>query len=748
MKNAILILACLLYWAGLLAQMDIPSSPGSTHSMAADEDIGLFLRRAQEKIVIDGDPSEDAWFTGRPAANFWENFPSDSIRCSARTEIYMTFDDDNLYIAARCYAPGGDYIVPSLRRDYRAGGSDNLTFLLDPFRDRTNAFVFGMNPYGVMREALISNGGNNRGDWQGAWDNKWRGESKVFDDHWACEIAIPFSTLRFPEGQTEWYFNSYRFDTQSNTRSTWQKIPQNQIIMSLAFMGNMRWDEPPTTQGKSISVIPYIGGGSQRNFEDALPQENTFNAGADAKLAVTPGLNLDLTVNPDFSQVEVDQQVINLSRFEVFFPERRQFFLENADLFGRFGDNRANPFFSRRIGVTQDTSTGAAISNPIYYGARLSGKLNNDWRVGLLNMQTARNLENGLPSYNYTVAAAQRRIAQRSNIGFIMVNKDALSDVRGDTTGNYSQFNRVVGLDYNLASADNRWTGKAYLHRSFSPDDAMQNPWSHGTIIDYRVRRFAVGMEHRYVDEDFNAEVGFVPRTNYFQVNPRAQVFFYPSKGGVNQHSLGFRSRFLWTPDEGSTDRIVRAFWDMRLKNNGGINLGVVNEYVYLLEEFDPSRTDATPLPGEVGYSYTSFRAEYRSDPRRRVSFRVEPTVGQFFNGQRYAVRTNLTWRYQPLGQIALTTNYTYIDLPAPYATTSLFLIGPRIDLTFTKNIFLTTFLQYNDQIDNFNVNARFQWRFAPVSDFFLVYTDNYNPLDWRVKNRSIVAKVTYWLNT
>lgn len=717
------------------------------YNMMGEDENGLFLRRSQERITIDGELNESAWFTGSSADNFWENFPSDSTYCDAKTEIYMTFDDNFLYIGAKCYAPGDDYVVPSLRRDYRAGGSDNITFLLDPFRDRTNAFVFGMNPYGVMREALISNGGNNRGDWLGEWDNKWKGESAIHDDYWSCEIAIPFSTIRFPEGQTSWYFNSYRFDTQSNTRSTWQPIPQNQMIMSLAYVGNMEWEEAPKSAGSSISLIPYVTAGSQQDMEEGLPTENNFNVGGDAKIAVTTGLNLDLTVNPDFSQVEVDRQQINLSRFELFFPERRQFFLENSDLFATFGDDRANPFFSRRIGVTRDTSTGAALSNPIYFGARLSGKLDNNWRVGLLNMQTADNPENGLPSYNYTVAALQRKVFTRSNVGFIFVNKQTFADLTNDTTDVYRQYNRVAGLDYNLASADNRWNGKFYFHHSFSPTQG-NNPFSHGGQINYRDRDFAFGIEQRYVGEEFDAEVGFVPRRNYWQINPRAEMFFYPKKGSINRHGPSLRSRFLWTPAEGSTDRVVFFNWSFNFTNTSNLRFSVGNEYVYLLEDFDPTRTDATPLPGQVGYNYTRFSASYESDRRKELSFRVEPTVGQFFNGYRYGVQTNLTWRYQPLGQIALTTNYSYIDLPDPYASAGLFLIGPRIDLTFTKSIFLTTFFQYNSQIDNVNVNARLQWRFAPVSDFFLVYTDNYNSLDWRVKNRAIVAKVTYWLNT
>lgn len=721
------------------------SAPGANG--AVDTAPYLQLRTTEEKIVIDGDLTEAAWFSGQPATNFWENFPGDSSYCEWPTEIYMTFDDDFLYIGAKCYAPGQEYIVPSLRRDYQAGGSDNITFLIDPFRDKTNAFVFGMNPYGVMREALISNGGGGGNDWLDEWDNKWRGESSIHEDYWSCEVAIPFSTLRFPEGQREWYFNSYRFDTQSNTRSTWNRIPQNQIIMNLAYMGRMLWEEAPKTPGKSISVIPYITGGMQRDFEESTSTERNFNIGGDAKIAVTSGLNLDLTANPDFSQVEVDRQVVNLSRFELFFPERRQFFLENSDLFGTFGDNQVNPFFSRRIGVTRDTSTGEGLSNPIFYGARLSGKLNNDWRVGLLNMQTGANQANGLPSYNYTVAAVQRKLFSRSNIGMIFVNKQTFADISGDTTETYSPHNRVIGLDYNLASADNVWTGKAYFHHSFSPEQGV-NPFTHGVNINYRVRRFAVGLEERYVGEDYNAEVGFVPRTNYFQTNARGDLFFYPNNGRVNRHGPGIRSRFLWTPGEGSTDRVVSLFWRVNFTSNADLRLNLRNEYVYLLEEFDPTRTDATPLPGQQGYTYTRLSVSFSSDRRKAFSYRVEPTAGQFFNGYRYGLQTNLTWRYQPLGQVTLTTNFNRIELPAPHASTNLFLIGPRIDLTFTKNIFLTTFFQYNNQIDNLNINARFQWRFAPVSDFFLVYTDNYNSLDWNVKSRAIVAKLTYWINT
>ncbi|MEO0331161.1 MAG: DUF5916 domain-containing protein, partial [Bacteroidota bacterium] len=271
----------------------------------------------------------------------------------------------------------------------------------------------------------------------------------------------------------------------------------------------MIWDEPLKKPGANISVIPYLTAGMNRDFED--PEQTTpnwpRNAGADAKIALTSGLNLDLTVNPDFSQVEVDQQVTDLSRFELFFPERRQFFLENADLFGSFGLTRVNPFFSRRIGVARDTATGQNIQNPILFGARLSGKLNENLRVGLLNMQTAKEEENGLPSFNYTVATLQQKVFDRSNVSFIFVNKQRLGMRENEL---YTPYNRVLGIDYNLASADGRWSGKTYFHQAITPEDTTNQKWAHGMNLIYNTRHFGFNWKHAYINEGYNAEVGFI----------------------------------------------------------------------------------------------------------------------------------------------------------------------------------------------------------------------------------------------
>ena len=737
------------------AASEAPSAPGAT------------VVRTPAPPRLDGVLDEPFWERSEPATGFWENFPTDSARSAYQTEIRFAADEANLYVAVKCFAPGREYVVTSLRRDFRAGGSDNITLLFDAFGTGRNAVAFGINPYGVNREALIANGGEDPGaDFSEAWDNKWRGEARIFDDHWAAELAIPLRSLRYPADATAWRFQSYRFDTQTDSRSTWVRIPQNQSITSLAYMGDLTWETPPGKIGTPATLIPYVAGGATRDYEEDPDgrADLTGGIGGDAKVAVSSGLNLDLTVNPDFSQVEVDRQVLNLTRFELRFPERRQFFLENADLFGSFGFDRVNPFFSRRIGITRDTSTGEAISNPIFYGARLSGQVDDDWRIGLLNMQAEASRANGLPSYNYTVAAVQRQVGARSNVGLIAVNKQNFTDF-ADTSGVNLDYNRVVGLDFNLATPDNRWTGKVFAHASVNPaTDAeglgvdperpggngtgAETHLTHGLLLVYQRRAWDLSYDHAYVPANYRAEVGFVPRRDLFTVSPEFNYRFFPRRGPVVRHGPSAEVRFFF-------DAALRRYTDQRsgvgysavFANTARLSADLRYTYIRLADDFDPTRTDATPLPAGSDYGYTNLEVEYRSDRRAPFSYRAELTGGAFFNGRRYGVEGSATYRFQPYGLLTLNTAYSYVDLPAPYASTGLFLVGPRLDLTFTKSLFLTTVAQYNDQLDNVNVNVRFQWRFAPVSDLFVVYTDNYDTLGGGSRNRALVAKLTYWLN-
>jgi len=703
-----------------------------------------------EAITIDGVLSEDIWSRLTPAKDFHQYFPNDSLKATNDTEMYFTYDDANLYIGLKVYGAGNNWLVNSLKRDYRAGGNDNITIVIDTYNDGLNAFFFGVNPEGVIREGTITNGGNERRDFDESWDNKWIGDAKVYDGYYTAELEIPFSILRYNDNVASWGLGSYRFDTQTNENHTWTDVPINQPLFNLAFNGQLVFEKPLRSKGRSVSVIPYVTAGVSKDHEAKTPADFKYDIGGDAKVGITSGLNLDLTVNPDFSQVEVDRQVTNLDRFEIFFPERRQFFLENADLFGGFGTNSINPFFSRRIG-TATNADGDLVQNRILAGARLSGKLNDKLRVGLLNMQTA-NGDNGVYGTNYTVAAVQRNILQRSNISFIGINKQVTGD---DRIGiNDPKYNRLVGVDLNMATNSNSVYGKTFLHRSYAPD-GEGSQIAHGVQVEVSDRNYGMKWSHEYVGEGYDAEVGFVRRKGYYNINPAIWRTMYPEGSPFNSLDLGVFSDFIWNKDFDKTDHTIGMYFGGSFRNSARFEIEAVQDYVFLTEEFDPTGTDSEPLAANTGYRYINVGGSYSSDRRKAFSFFVSPYLGQYFNGRRAGSRGRITYRYQPKGSVSIDFSYNLFDMPYLEDIKQTFLLGPRVDYTFSKKVFLTTFIQYNTQSEQTNINARLQYRFAPASDFFVVFTDNYftgaDPSDrftTTLLNRALVAKFTYWLNT
>ncbi|NNE78624.1 MAG: carbohydrate binding family 9 domain-containing protein, partial [Pricia sp.] len=418
---------------------------------------------------IDGILDDPVWMNAEGPNNFQQYFPSDSILAKQPTIIKMFSNGSTLFIGLKVLSIGNNWVIPSLERDFRAGGNDNISLMFDTFNDGTNAFLFGINPYGVNREALISGGGETpETDFNTSWDVKWKGESKMFENYYTAEIAIPLTSLKFREGETQWRFQSYRFDMQTNERSVWVKVPQNQSIFSLAFMGDMIFEKPLGKSRTPFALIPYINTMAEKDY---LPDtgKTSVKVGGDAKVAIGNGMNLDVTLNPDFSNVEVDDIITNLTRFEVSLPEKRQFFIDNSDLFSSFGNSLdANPFFSRRIGIAVD-SAGNTIENRIVGGIRLSGKLNDNWRLGILSIQTDEDKANEIASNNNTMVALQKKVFSRSNISMFFINRQSFQDY--DFVEREDEYNRVLGVDYNLASKNNSWTGKFYAHKSFQSDD-------------------------------------------------------------------------------------------------------------------------------------------------------------------------------------------------------------------------------------------------------------------------------------
>lgn len=724
------------------------------------EKYGLRVNSTSETITLDGELNEETWLKADKAANFITTFPNDSSNASSQTEVMLSYDDNFLYIAGICYV-GSDkeHVLQSLRRDFSWPRNDNLSIYFDPFNDYTNGFTFGITPAGIEREGLVTNGQRVSSD----WDNKWFSKVKDFGDRWQFEMKIPFKTIRYNSDAEHWNIIFLRKDLKNNEESTWVPVPQGYRPSSFAFAGKLEFDKKLKKAGPNFAVIPFVAGGTTRDFEDSENDDNNFEAGFDAKIGVSSSLNLDLTYNPDFSQVEVDRQVTNLDRFEIFFPERRQFFLENQDLFSEGGFFGSRPFFSRRIGIAQDTA-GGAVQLPIQYGARLSGKIGKDWRVGLLNMQTeGRNgarlsgtddIEDTykLLPQNYTVGILQRQIFGRSNVGVTVVNRQALDYSGNEEISSTTEYNRVAGIDYNLLSQDGRWEGDIFAYKSFDedqPDDAF----AAGAFMGYNSRTLRLRARVELVGDGYNAEVGFVRRKNIVSLGTFNDYFFYPKNSKVIRHGPGMGYNFLANTEMERTDLDYNVSYNVVFTNTSEFEVRTNYNYVKLRNSFDPTSQlpdslESSELQAGEDFDWRSFEISYESDRRRLFSYEASYRDGGFFNGHRRRIRTQFSYRFQPYGQISMTVDYNDLyDFPEPFADLDFWLVGPRLDVTFTNKLFLTTFVQYNEQADNVNLNARLQWRFKPVSDLFVVYSDNYLPSDLGVKNRSIILKLTYWLN-
>jgi hypothetical protein len=712
-----------------------------------DNPRSLNVKFITEEIQIDGILDEAIWNQAEVATDLWQFFPPGPTLAQQQTEFRMLYNEHTLYVGIRAESVGGKYAVTSLRRDFGGASNDNVTLMFDTFRDGTNAFLFGVTPYGVQREALLSGGGSGREAFNYTWDIRWRTESKMYEDHYVVEIAIPFTSLKFEEGATHWRFQGYRWDMQTNVQSALARVPQNQMLSSLAFMGDLYFEKPLGRSRTPISIIPYINALADKDYV-ADETNARLRVGGDVKIAISNGMNLDLTVNPDFSNVEVDDIFTNLTRFEQFLPEKRQFFIDNSDLFQSFGSvfRDAYPFFSRRIGLARDTS-GNLIENRILGGVRLSGKINENWRLGFLNIQTDENPGNEIPSNNNMMLAVERKVFSRSNIGLFMINRQSVKDY--EFIESSEKYNRLVGMDYNLASEDNTWTGKFYLHKSFQPDDNKGNLSSQATVT-YNRRHFQYTTDWVYVDRDFTSDLGYVPRKGIFKAGNRFLFRLYPKKGSVSSHTFGPMTMIFYDPYNNfkKTDHTLNFSWQIAFKNQSITEAQFSNQYIFLTRDFDPTRTPgAVPLPGNQGYTFNQVSLSYRSNPATLFSFNAETTVGQFFNGQLYSAGGEMSMRFQPWVNLSLALNYDGIRLPEPHADADLWLVTPRIDITFTKSLFWSTLVQYSNQRDNLGINSRLQWRFAPLSDLYLVYNDNYITSDFGPRFRSINLKVTYWLN-
>jgi len=690
----------------------------------------IHIARTDKAITIDGILDEEPWMTAGRTGKFQRVTPTDTGYAIAQTEVILTYDELNLYVGAICYdSTPGKRPVESLRRDYNFMRNDNFMLFLDTYNDQTNGFAFGISAAGAQTEGLQYDGTKVLY----SWDIKWRSAVMSFDDRWVIELSIPFRSIRYNEGDKEWGVNFGRLDLKNNEKSAWAPMPRQFPHCSLPYTGTLVWDKPLGKAGLRFSLIPYVTGKVTRDNEAGEDIRWKGNAGFDAKMILSTSMNLDLTINPDYSQVEVDRQQTNLDRFELFFPEKRQFFLENSDLFASLGTGTARPFFSRRIGL----------DNPVRAGARLSGKLGNNLRINLMDIQTGE--KEDIHASNYLVAALQRSVFSRSNISAFFINKQ-LMDVKSDTSFTGNRFNRVAGLEYNLASPDNRWTGKAFYHQSFQDGVTIEDA-AMAANLTYSSQYLTATLNQSLVGAGYIAETGYIRRKGYYEINPIFQYKFFPKSNIVISHGTGLKTDMFFDPSLTLTDRETQLSYSVEWINKFVTSVNISETYIKLRAPYDPTNTGGMQLDANEDFHWNELGASIASDPRRLFNISLTSRYGGYYNGTRWSVNGELNYRVQPYGSLALVTTYNNISLPSPYNSARLLLIGPRLDFTFTDKLFFTSFIQYNNQIDNLNLNLRFQWRFAPVSDLFIVYTENSFPADYRIKNRGLVVKVSYWFN-
>ena len=706
--------------------------------------------------TLDGDVLGDpVWVGVTPVSGFRQSAPDEGQVATERTEVRVVFTEDTLFIGVVCYDDDPSSIIMSdSRRDSSMNDSDSFQMVLDTFADQQNGFVFGTTPAGQEYDGQVINeggarslfgggggGGFSRGSGGGFnlnWDGAWQVRTQISDVGWSAEFAIPFRTIRYPARENQlWGINFQRNIRRRNETAFWAPLPRQYNLYRVSMAGQLTGVNAPIGFTGNLQLTPYVIG--EVVTRDAQPNRDPLalgDFGADLKYSVTSGLTLDATFNTDFAQVEVDDQQINLDRFNLFFPEKRPFFLENA---GVFTVNNAGPasgmnqgqtelFFSRRIGVSD---SGAQI--PILGGARLSGKVTDTVTVGFINMQT-ETVDGVTPANNFTVARIRQDLPNRSSVGGLFVSRQA--------TGR-----QALGDDYNRTYAvDGRWgigqngIVQGFAGRTQTPGrDGRDHAMSVSGIYNSERWRVISGFQEN--GEDFNPEVGFVRRSGFrkydFGVNNTSRPDGILKFQELTPH-MSF-TRF-WNFDGIMETSYLHMHFQGEFEDSSsaGVAYNVRSEEVF--SQFTISGI-AVP-PGRYDFNETEYSFNYdRSAP---VSVGLRATVGGFFGGDIVTLRPSIRARYRETLNLSLSYSRNDIDLPNGSVITNL--TSVRVAYNFSPRLFVQTLLQHNDSADLWAVNFRVGWLQDANTGLFLVYneTEGIGDVVPSGAGRSVILKFSY----
>jgi hypothetical protein len=715
----------------------------------------LTAKRASGPIDIDGELAEPDWQSAPVATHFIQNEPREGEPATYDTEVRFLYDEENLYFGVLAYdAEPSRIIVNDLTRDFNTRSGDIFGLVLDTFHDERNGFMFETNPAGAMFDAQFVNEGR---EFNQNWDGVWYVKSRVTEQGWVTEMAIPLKTVRFQDaGRQTWGVNFLRRTRRLNEDSYWAPLPRIHRFTRLSLAGTLE-DLDGLSPRRDIKVTPYAKG--DVTDAAALSTEGDFDAGIDAKIGVGAGLRLDLTLNTDFSEVEADVQQINLTRFGLFFPEKRDFFLENSGIF-RFGppqDQRLSNFqasfgsagassnlrggqsrgedllffFSRRIGLSDE---GQPI--PVVGGGRLTGRVG-AFDVGFLNIQTGDSPELASSGFaangdNFTVARVRRNLFTNSDVGVIFLNRENMET---------DHYNRGLGLDANFRlSPEMDVTG--YLARTKTPgvdgdDLAGRVEWSYeGGLLQLK----AAGST---LQDNFNPEMGFAPRLGVKRGTGFLGYHFRPDWGTgllreINPH---FELEYFTSQQNVVVSRYFNSHFSLNFQNGGLLEFGLNTNLEQPQSDF-PIHPDVTIPPGF--YSFDEWFAMLFTDPSRTFSASTRVSTGGFYSGNKDSISLGGLLK---LGEkLAAQVDWSYNDVVLDEGVFTTHLLTTRFAYNFSTRVFLNGLIQYNNVTDEWNSNIRFNFIHRPLSDLFVVYNDLRDETGL-LKNRALIVKYTHLLS-
>lgn len=696
--------------------------------------------RAGGPIRIDGRPDEDAWAQAPPITRFIQSQPSLGHPATQETEIRILYDDEALYLSCLCFdTQPDDLTITSLERDFSAPNADVVSFVLDPNLDRRNGFLFTVNPAGAVGDGQVF---DDHRILNYAWDGVVEVESRRTDFGWTFEIAIPWTTLRFDgsEGSQDWGFNVLRRVRRINEVGYWSPLQRHEFIPKVSRAGTLTGFEE-LRQGRNLRLKPYARGSIASASGGVTGTADEVDAGGDLKLGVTSSLTLDATYRTDFSHVEVDALQVNLTRFPLFFPERREFFIENSGIF-EFGDDTQREyrtsvsgrdftlFHTRRIGLTPG---GEPI--PIVGGTRLSGSAG-AFEVGALGMRTKA--AHGRPEENFGVVRLRRRLLGESNVGLVVTHRSLVGD-DGRTA-----YNRAYGADANFSFADHLLL-TSYVAATEASDLAgplddraavrLSAGWRDGfwnTTVLYRrfgdgfdpglgfVRRR--GMSHRY------ATVGVHPSVDRFalqEINPYVEIDHFANLESVVE-TRSARAGLGFTFDDGSRSSLTYE-----------------SLFERIFEPFPVSRSGLTVGVGE--YETQGVALSHRTSPARVLSGDVSVSHAGYFDGTRTSYGAGAAWRLSPRLILDLTLERNEIDLPEGDLVADLARL--RLSVNPTTRLLTSAFIQYNGLTDELVSNVRLRLIHAPLSDLYLVYSERRGVDGGPEPEQSLALKLTRLLS-